>query len=140
MDGENFLYSFAELPLPPSENQLYRNVPRVGRVKTQAYKDYQGEFEAWAWKYYRQLKEAQRIVEPHPMLSLIIDFQFFYPRLFCKDGSVKKMDVTNRLKCFLDLLSNHLHIDDSRFFQVSCQKSVGLTEGAFVFIDRMSFV
>lgn len=141
MEGsDQVLAILKEMPLPPSENHLYRNVPRLGRSKTRLYKDYELEFETWAWKCHKELTIARNLLSPHPFVGISLHFRFEYSRLFCKDGSVKKNDVTNRLKCFLDLLAKHLHFDDSRFFEVTARKTSSLKEGVDVAFYLLDFL
>lgn len=124
------------LPLPPSENQLYRNVPRIGRVKSQIYRKYEQEFNVWALQNKLLLKASSLFFQEAIPLRIEMKFKFFYNKIYCKDGRIKKMDASNRLKCFLDLLSKSLGFDDSRFFEVSCQKCIAAEEGVDIKITK----
>lgn len=77
-----------KLPLPPSVNAMYRNVPKVGRVKTEAYKRWQKEamasltFQAWD------------MAEPPYKVTIRLNVDH-------------KSDIDNRVKPILDLLVKH---------------------------------
>lgn len=120
--GIDFCIHFEDLPLSPSENKIYRNVFKVGRVKSRDFKDYESQFECWTLKNRERLKQAQSQLTPHLHLSLQLDFYFISQSLYTQKGTIKRMDVTNRLKILIDLLSKALQIDDSQFFRVECSK------------------
>lgn len=122
MEGE-ILCELKGLPIPPSENHLYKNVPRIGRVKSLEYRAYESDFNSWAWVNLKTLKYARQAISGQMKLGLTIDYRMLHSRIYCKDGRVKKMDVTNRLKILIDLLANALQIDDSAFFSVYCKKT-----------------
>ena len=89
---------YAELPLPPSTNNLYRNV-RNGRVKTEQYLDWE--------------KEAKAVVT----------FQFRWPvarpksttrwtvKVFVYLSSWRR-DIDNMMKPLIDLAARTLALDD----------------------------
>lgn len=122
------MIEFLNIPLPPTDNHLYINIRR-GRLKSPDYRNYEADFSIWCYQNHLALKEGAKALEGGYPLAIEIDFKFAYAKLFCKDGPIKKMDVSNRLKCFLDLVSKSLQFDDSRFFRVSCQKSIAVFEG-----------
>lgn len=126
------------LPLPPSENHLYVNVRRVGRVKGPDYRRYEEAFYFWSLKNQKAIIAAIIALDGTKELSLRISFRFLRERLYTKKNAIKKMDVTNRLKAFIDLLSLHLKIDDSRFFNVYCEKVEHLKEEALIQISKTS--
>lgn len=127
-----------DIPIPPSENQLYRNVPMRGRVKAQGYRDYESQFFAWCFENKQALLSAKntiQLLEASQRLRLRLDFKFLESRLISKKGSMKRLDVTNRLKCLIDLVCFQLGFDDSRFFEVHCKKRTVFKEGVDLVID-----
>jgi crossover junction endodeoxyribonuclease RusA len=85
------------LPKPPSVNQLYRNVPRVGRVKTAVYRAWEQEA---GW-----LLRAQR---PQPVHGAY--------RLLALVGPTRA-DIGNLEKALSDLLQSCGVIDNDRLCQ-----------------------
>jgi Holliday junction resolvase RusA-like endonuclease len=88
------------LPTPPSTNVLFRNVPKKGRVKTQAYIDWQMAA--------RVSLRRQKIEGIAGRVVVMLGFE----------RSSDQADVDNRIKAVLDILSD-THgvgiIDDDRF-------------------------
>jgi len=123
-------------PLPPSENQIYRNVPRVGRVATQELKDYKRACAFWgmANKQYKQI--FWELAQEYPGHVLKVDAYIIlkHERLWTKDGRPKKLDASNRLKALHDQLAEYLGIDDKAFFNVSAEKVSGEQECAVLII------
>lgn len=117
---------FKDAPLPPSDNQLYRNVPKIGRVKTREYKTYEQSFHQWAWTQRAPLKalEGWKLSDTDP-LALQLIFVLEPAQMYTKKGTIKRFDVQNRGKCFIDLFSKLLNFDDSKFFFVFFIKTTG---------------
>lgn len=57
-------------------------------------------------------------------LCLIVQVYFKKERLFTKDGRIKKLDISNRIKSCEDCLCNSIGIDDSQIFRVVAEKCV----------------
>lgn len=109
------------IPIGPSINKVY--LPIRGRfVKGNEGKIYDQQINAYKLRNFRKLQEANRIFEGH-VLCVDRFFVFHKKRLFCKDGSIKKMDVENYLKTTSDGLSTLLDIDD-RFFRAGITEAV----------------
>jgi len=127
-------------PLPPSENAMYRNLPRVGRVATKELQDYRRECEFWglANKKYRDLFFS--LMEENPQHVLKVDFFFVFKRerLWTKQNLPKKLDASNRVKAAADQLAKFFGIDDKCFFSVSSEKVLGENECAIIFISPVS--
>lgn len=85
------------LPMPPSVNALYRNVPGRGRAKTKAY----GKWLHAAGMALIQQVRVKRRGPVHIDISLPID----------KRG---RRDCDNHAKAVIDLLVAHQLIDDDR--------------------------
>lgn len=83
------------LPMPPSVNAAYRNVPRKGRVKTKAH---------LAWQKEAIVMLRQQRPEPVPGCEVAIQM-IFGPRN-------RRRDLDNMLKLPLDLLVSEGLIDD----------------------------
>lgn len=89
--------TFITIPCPPSVNALYRNVARVGRVKTSAYKDWAGNA-GWILKSQNPTPVVGRVL-------VVINIQR-------PSGS---SDLDNRAKAILDLLVTHKVIKDDKY-------------------------
>lgn len=133
-------FEFLSLPLPPSENNLYINIKgRGGRVKGPGYRAYEAEYQAWEWEWFKPLRDASKILLENGSqpLSITLTFRFLYSQIYTLKGAVKKMDVSNRLKAPIDLLSRSLGIDDSSYFKVSCEKKTASLSGVDILITSL---
>ena len=81
------------LPVPPSVNAMYRNVPKVGRVKTGAYK---------AWQ-----KDAALMVGHHEPITGPVVVSMAIP----ENG---RRDLDNHAKPILDFINKRGLIDSDR--------------------------
>lgn len=94
------------LRLPPSVNALYRNVARVGRVKTAAYR---------AWinaAHYSIIAQASppRLVEPPYYVAIRLPMRM-------------RGDVSNRIKAIEDAcVKAGVMVDDSRVYAVTVRR------------------
>lgn len=119
------------LPIPPSSNHQYKLFRRGGKtyhVPSKELIQYREAMEAYRYSApnfllaKEQMKawmRCERIFEVNAM------FFFHFKRLFTKQMTVKKFDVSNRLKSLHDCLSTLLEVDDSRFFKIGAEKAVG---------------
>lgn len=57
---------------------------------------------------------------------------------FCRDGSVRKVDLTNRVKFLEDCVCSALGIDDSRIFRVTLAKLHGSDEQTTIELRPLS--
>lgn len=87
------------LPLPPSTNNLFRNVNRHGRVRTDAYKAWADEA-GWALKMQRPTP-----IEGAVSISITVH------------RVSKSSDLDNRAKAVLDLLVTHGVIEDDNLVE-----------------------
>lgn len=93
-----------ELPLPPSANASYANVPDIGRVKTKAYKDWR-HGATWAIA-------VQARTTIHNRISVSIEIP-----------ETCALDVDNVIKPILDALVGSGRIDDDKHvMRVSASK------------------
>lgn len=84
------------LPMPPSANDLFRNVPRKGRVKTQVYTDWLGHA-GWVLRQQRPGSVPGRVV-------VVVSIE----------RASQAADIDNRVKALFDLLVLHKVMDDDR--------------------------
>lgn len=127
MGSSKIIAIFSGLPIPPPDNNLYINLNfrgRGGRVKSSGYKVYMREFEIWELEHHLHLLEVRKALESTKELGIEIEFKFSRKSLYCLDGRIKRMDLTNRLKAFMDCLSKAIGVDDSYFFEVTCKKII----------------
>jgi Holliday junction resolvase RusA-like endonuclease len=120
------------LPLPPSENRLFMNVPTHGkfrgRIKTPEYRQYIADFEAWALMNRLKLGSLRSAFKEQMKLEVEFVMYFAHEAIYCKDGRIKRLDIQNRFKAICDLLAAALGINDSCFFKVSAEKRVSEKE------------
>jgi len=107
------------LPFPPSVNALYAGKTR--RYKSDKAKDYDKAFDIWLFKNRGAVRSAESLVrelEHNQDIFLELTLDYVIPRkdLYTKKGTVKRIDVTNRIKSLLDKLAEAITIDDNRFF------------------------
>lgn len=74
------------LPVPPSVNQLFRNVPGQGRVKTRVYDDWQGH-----------ARTSLRLQNISPIKGQVLV-------LFGVERQSLAADIDNRIKAMLDVI------------------------------------
>jgi hypothetical protein len=125
MEGNSkWTAEFLDFPLPPSENKLYKNVPRIGRAKTNVYRRYITEVEIWKYLHLVQLK----VLRPKVLgfaLSIEADYFFEAKRVLTKDGlKPKRLDTSNRNKAFQDAFCSCLEIDDCWVFDIHASKKI----------------
>lgn len=127
------------LPIPPSDNNLYANVPKLGRVKASGYRTYQKEVDAWAWSNMKILREARRLASLKPLLSVTLRLKMTRDCFWTRKGTVKRIDVANRLKASLDVLSRLIELDDSHFFHVSITKEPDVSHSLDIYLAIYPF-
>lgn len=88
--------TFITIPCPPSVNALYRNVAKVGRVKTGAYKDWSSHA-GWILKSQNPASVPGRVL-------IVINIE----------RASAASDLDNRAKAILDLLVTHKVIKDDK--------------------------
>lgn len=108
------------LPMPPSVNACYSNVPGRGRCKTLEYKNYTNLVHYWAMKNASTVRNAQHQLRGLQADEVIkMEYRFFCDRkkvINKKDGRPKKNDTANRLKPLDDQIAALVQIDDSLFW------------------------
>ncbi len=118
------------MPMPPSENALYRNVPRVGRVKTAEYKRFERTIRDWHLANMRWIVAHTKLLNLSDSSRLHVESVFHFPkeRLFCKDGRVKRLDTSNRVKALHDTIAKVFAFDDRYIWSFRSEKTGGVVE------------
>ncbi len=127
------------LPNPPSCNALYPTF-RGRRIKSKALIEFTRSVGYWGLAHKLTVLEAREVcqywISVGYFLKLSAEINFKKERIFCKDGRVKKMDASNRIKALHDSISESiLCIDDSYFWSVSIEKMVSDLECVNVTIE-----
>lgn len=117
---------FDNIPLPPSENQIFANSSRargLGRFKTGKYKAWEKDLFLWYAINKSLVHEAQTILGgltlSDPLAEIELGITIWVPAstIITKKNQRKRFDCHNRIKPLLDGLSRLLNIDD-RFFSI----------------------
>jgi len=115
--------ALTNIPMPPSTNHLYASIKtrgRIIRVKSQEYKSWEKEFFAWSVVYRAQIKAVKEwaLEQTSRNCTIRLDRYFWFCRsdIVCKDGTPKKLDVTNRIKAIDDAIAKLIGIDDSWYW------------------------
>lgn len=120
------LHVFDDFPIPPTTNHLYATF-RGRRVPSKEYAQFKRATKVWAKDRDVQLKVARDFCYSYITKGYWIQFSLFiclkHERIWTKDGSVKSLDGSNRIKATHDLMSDLLQIDD-RFFAVGSTEKV----------------
>lgn len=103
------------LPLPPSDNQLYFYLPKMGnkRIPTKEFKQWKKEAEYALMPYRRfalkQVKTVNKIVWKMHLIC------------YLEKKNIWKSDLSNRFKLLFDTVSETINIDDRylTFYQAS---------------------
>lgn len=118
------------LPLPPSENELYRNVPGRGRAATRELREWKAKIALWILQHQNEVRQARAWIREQKQ-PLVIDIQASFvihrPRLWCKKGNPKRLDASNRIKALHDAVAEILGVDDKHvwggtFQKVECER------------------
>lgn len=100
-----------DLPMPPSVNKIFANVPGVGRVKTEAYKNWITEA-GWMLLAQRNIGTRRHRLLVGPVEVSVTAYR----------PANKKRDLDNILKALLDLLTSTQTIkDDSQVVALSAR-------------------
>lgn len=120
---------FDRLPFPPTSNKIYIVYMSQGKVRhgaSQVLREFKRDFyhyeKCHALLCLQNRNLAQEWVKKNFVLHIHTEFFFEKSRIFTKDGRIKKIDLSNRLKAIHDLVSTLLRIDDSIFFNLSATK------------------
>ena len=130
------------LPMPHSVNKAF--LFSKGRfIKSKEARAFDDAVYVWSLANRKKVESARatvgRWVTEGYLLTLDVDFFFHRSRLFSKKGSVKMIDLNNRLKPLVDAVSRLVEVDDRFFFQHTIRKVTCAdfeNEGCKVCIDR----
>lgn len=135
----------AELPLPPSHNNMYSTIFQRGkpiRIPSVELKMFNQAMDRWALCRSDELSRALRFFRECAAIGLkfkIDRFFFFeYSRIISKEGNVKIMDASNRVKALDDGVSKIIGVDDKLFFRGSEEKAIcdqGMAESCAVLLS-----
>jgi Holliday junction resolvase RusA-like endonuclease len=125
-----------KLPMPPSQNVAYRNVPRVGRVKTQQYKDFEKACQC-IFQHNKNKLEAIKEQLKGKKIAIRMDFHFTRKEIFTLKNEIKKNDLLNRPKVLVDVLFKAIGIDDSQIWKSREEKIEDLESFVEVSLDRI---
>lgn len=119
--------SYTKLPFPPSVWKAYFRSGKM-QFKTKEYKAFEGACMLALNRSSIKIPDSEEIE---------VNIVLFSNRWRNKDGSVKKKDLDNYLKCLIDVLSQFAKksikgFDDSRIFSLSAQKRDSREEFALV--------
>lgn len=134
------------IPLPPSVNGLYASV-RGRQIKSQEGRIYDQKIEMFKLRNFRTLQEITKLYEGK-LLKVDRYFVLEKKRVFCKDGSIKKLDCTNFIKACDDGLARLIMIDDKYFKSGNCelvwcekqtdeQVIIKITEHKMIMLDEL---
>ncbi len=114
-------------PIPISSNKLYSSF-RGRLVKSQAGRQYDNQVQTFVLFNKRKIeafkKHVHSLLEESPYLSITTVFVFRRNRILTKQGKMKKIDVSNRLKQTFDHLAKMLEIDDNVFINPIAQLAI----------------
>ena len=72
--------------------------------------------------------------EPTDLLRLHLTY---HGNMYFKNGSVRKIDLSNWLKATIDAICEKLGVDDSRLWYLSCEKQHSVKVGIEATIGRI---
>lgn len=104
---------FTNFPMSPSSNSMYASVN--GRfIKSKEARIFVELTKRWSWSHFNKLKEFKKSYNGQ---TLRVDtyFVFTKSRFFIKNGNIRKLDYTNRIKAAHDCFSEIIGVDDSMF-------------------------
>lgn len=110
--------SFILPSLPGSVNRIYG--PRRTLYSSQPQWGLKDEWLIWSTQMTPHVLTLPRKLQKDSIIR--VDRCYYYP-WFCKNGSWKKVDVSNKDKLLFDLISKKIGIDDS-FFKLGMMDSV----------------
>ena len=138
------MITLSGLPVPPTVNSAFFNVPGRGRSKSASYFAFDAEINRWIYSNRTQIFAAKKALQDcrakQSRLTLSLLFYLHRSRLIAKNGNVKRFDVSNRIKALEDKVSHLLEIDDSFFWKISAEKldiPADEQESVIVIIDQM---
>lgn len=129
--GTLLLYACVSVE-PVSVNELYANVPGVGRVLTQKGKDFKAEFKDALARSNPYM--PRQIVEQPLRLSL-----HFAGNWETKDGQPRKRDTSGAIKAAEDTISDFLGVDDRWFYELHVTKRHADTPALTIHVHALQY-
>ena len=127
----NFIAVFDNIPLPPTINKAYSNIPGKGRSASKELTAFKRAFKAWAVLNMTQLRRAATEAQRHK-IRLDIEITLPEERIFTRTGAPKRFDVSNRIKFIEDAICEGVGTDDKYVWHLNATKSQGLTTNVAV--------
>lgn len=107
-----------KFPVPPSSNKLYSSF-RGRLIKSKDGRDYDNKVQTFVLLNKRKIesfkKHVNLLLERGPYLSITTVFVMHKSKVLTKQGRLKKIDVSNRLKALHDAFARAMGIDDCVF-------------------------
>jgi Holliday junction resolvase RusA-like endonuclease len=118
--------------LPVSLNSSYATNFKTGRrFKSKKLSDFKKDFtqnasvNVWSREFETKATILNFVKEiQEKPLVLTIQMYMLKDKLYTKKGTIKKMDVDNKIKCVQDAVCKMLGIDDSQIFRVVAEKRI----------------
>lgn len=121
--------SVLNLPMSPSSNSQYALIRRgtktffVSSSELQTYKRHMAAYKRQNLAHVNAVqKQMQGWLVGGMKLGIKTVFHFERSRLFTQKETIKKLDVSNRIKAVHDCFCTMVKIDDSNFFEVIALK------------------
>lgn len=113
-----------DLPMPPSENNAYPTNHATGRrYASRELAEFKARMAEWQFHEGKTLGVARDIIKLWPTVAFQALIGFRRDRVYCKDGSPKKIDASNFLKVIQDGVSKAIGRDDSLFWRSAVEKA-----------------
>jgi len=128
------MYIFERIPLPPTDNHMYKSFVINGklvRAKSREYREYIQEYKIWELQNLAAIKKVRQLFNGYDLLDIYIELHLLHSKIWTKDDRPKKFDGQNRTKSLLDAIANSIGIDDRNFWKVSVEK-VECDQGNYV--------
>jgi len=124
-----------KLPMPPQSNNMYVGARLGRRFPSKQLTAFKSQIQLI--KLGMKLDEDQKGFKTQFInipIKLHRKFYFHYSSVFTKKNTVKRMDVSNRIKACDDALEVLFGIDDAYVFFASEEKCISTTDEAFVML------
>lgn len=106
---------FTNFPMSPSSNSMYSSFN--GRlIKSKEARIFVELTKKWSWSHFQKIQAFKAKYE-NQTLRVDTYFVFNRNRFFTKNGKIRKLDFSNRIKAAHDCFSDILGVDDSMFLE-----------------------
>jgi len=117
--------------MPISVNSMYPGLKRRFKSKTTKVLN-----EAWMWEIKGQMMSIE-MPEIKPSDYLALDIRVLASKWKNKNGTIKKIDISNLIKFTEDVVAKSLRFDDCQFWTVTASKEMSVEEKTIVTISRI---